>query len=221
MSAVPAPSRLPMIRALLVLLSLAASSVSAAAQAAAEPMLHPGDRVTLTVYRNQELSGTFPVAPDSSLLHPVFRHVKVAGVPVPVAEARLREAMRRFDAEPMFAFAPEYRVFVGGMVRDPNQFHLPDMTVAQAISRAGGSTAPDRRFRLRFVRDGRQTVVSFTDPAVTEILLQPIRSGDQIVVEERPSFTRSYLDPSLRILQAVGSVLSAYVIINQILGNGD
>lgn len=185
------------------------------------PALRPGDRVSLQVYRNHEMSGTFTVAPDSTLLHPVFRNVKVAGIPVPAAEGRLREALRRFEVEPMFSFGPEYRVFVGGVVREQNQFYLPAMTVAQAISRAGGSTAPDRRYRLRFVRDGVQTVVRMDSPLATELLQEPIRSGDQIVIEERPSFRRAYLDPALTVLQTVGSVLSTYLILTTLFDDGD
>ncbi|HEV2147379.1 MAG TPA: polysaccharide biosynthesis/export family protein [Longimicrobiaceae bacterium] len=206
---------------LLLLAGLAPVSLSAQAGTGGEPVLRPGDRVAIEVYRNREMSGTFTVAPDSTLLHPVFRGVRVAGVPQGVAEARVREALRRFDADPMFSFGPEYRVFVGGHVREQNQFFLPEVSVAQAISRAGGSTAPDRRYRLRFVRDGRQTVVNLADPAATEILQQPIRSGDQVVIEERPSFSRTYLDPAIRVVQTVGTVLSAYVILTQILRDDD
>lgn len=185
------------------------------------PMLRPGDRVTVEVYRNREISGTFTVAPDSTLLHPLFGEVKVAGVPIPVAEQRMITLLHRFEVDPKLAFGPEYRVFVGGLVREQNQFYLPETSVAQAISRAGGSTAPDRRYRLRFVRDGVQTVVSMADPRATAILQQPIRSGDQIVIEERPSFTRAYLEPALRVIQTVGSVLSTYVILQTIIGKDD
>lgn len=202
----------------LVALAPAALSAQNGASAGA-PVLRPGDRVSVEVYRNPELSGTFLVAPDSTLLHPVFREVKVAGVPVEVAEARVREALRRFDADPMFAFGPEYRVFVGGVVREQNQFYLPESTIAQAIARAGGSTAPDRRYRLRFVRDGVQTVVGFSDPGATELLQQPIRSGDQIVIEERPSFRRTFLDPALLVVNTVGSVLSTFLILETIFGD--
>lgn len=210
----------------LLLLSSAAALVPAllsaqAAASAGQPMLRPGDRVVVEVYRNRDISGTFVVAPDSSLVHPLFREVKVAGVPIPVAEARMRTLLKRFEEEPMFAFSPEYRVFVGGLVREQNQFFLPEGTIAQAISRAGGSTAPDRRYRMRFVRDGVQTVVNLTDPRVTELLQQPFRSGDQIVIEERPSFSRAYLDPALRVIQTVGSVLSTYVILMTILDDED
>lgn len=216
--------RLPMNRALLLLsllAGLAPTALPAQSGASGAPVLQPGDRASLEVYRNRELSGTFLVASDSTLLHPVFREVKVAGVPVEVAEARVREALRRFDVDPMFAFGPEYRVFVGGVVREQNQFYLPESSVAQAISRAGGSTAPDRRYRLRFVREGVQTVLRMDDPRATELLQQPIRSGDQIILEERPNFRRAYLDPALTVLQTVGAVISTYLVITTIVGDDD
>lgn len=207
-----------MIRALLCLTALlAAAPLAVAAQdgsAAGAPVLRPGDRVTLEVFRNRDLSGTFVVTPDSTLLHPVYGAAKVAGVPLRVAEGRIRDVLRRYEAEPQFSFGPEFRVFVGGYVREQNQFFLPEVTVAQAISRAGGSTAPDRRYRLRFVRDRVQTVLNLNDPRVTDLLQQPIRSGDQIVLEERPTFRRAYLDPALTVLQTVGSLVSTYLILS-------
>lgn len=185
------------------------------------PVLQPGDRVNLEVYRNRELSGTFLVAQDGTLLHPLFGEVQVAGLPMATVRQRVDQYLRRYEADPRFVVAPEYRVFVGGFVRDQNQFYLPEISIAQAIVRAGGSTAPNRRYRVRLIRGGQHTLVGLTDPNVAEFLQQPIRSGDQIVVEERPSFSRSYLDPALRVLQTVGSILSTYVILTTVLDSGD
>jgi len=198
---------------------LALAPVAAAAQAgvpAGASVLRPGDHVTLEVFRNRDMSGTFTVTPDSTLLHPVYGAVKVAGVPIPVAESRIRDVLRRYEADPQFSFGPEYRVFVGGLVREQNQFFLPEVSVAQAISRAGGSTAPDKRYRLRFVRDNTLTVLAMTDPRITDLLQQPIRSGDQIVIEERPTFRRAYLDPALLVVQTLGSVISTFVIVRTV-----
>lgn len=185
------------------------------------PVLQAGDRMNLEVYRKQELSGTFLVAQDGTLMHPLFSAVQVAGLPIPTVRERIDQYLRRFEADPQFVIGPEYRVFVGGVVRDQNQFHLPEVSIAQAIVRAGGSTAPSRRFRVRLIRGGEHTLVGLTDPGVTAFLQQPIRSGDQIVVEERPSFSRTYLDPALRVLQTVGSILSTYIILTTVLDSGD
>lgn len=198
-----------------------ASALAQAAPSASGPTLQPGDRMILEVYRKPELSGTFLVAQDGALMHPLFSQVQVSGVPIPTVRERLDQYLRRFEADPQFVVGPEYRVFVGGVVRDQNQFHLPEVSIAQAIVRAGGSTAPNRRHRVRLIRGGQHTLVGLTDEEAAAFLQQPIRSGDQIIVEERPSFSRTYLDPALRVLQTVGSILSTYIILTTVLDSGD
>jgi protein involved in polysaccharide export with SLBB domain len=188
-------------------------------QAEPSAMLQPGDRVGVIVWRNQELSGTFTVAKDSTLQHPLYSEVKVAGIPIPVAQARMQTFLRRYEAEPRFSLDPQFRVYVGGAVRNQNQHYFPEMTIGEAITQAGGSTAPDRRYRVRLARDGKQTVVGLNDPEAAALLQEPIRSGDQIVVEERPSFNRTYLQPALQVLQVVSGLITTYVLVDQVFGN--
>lgn len=179
-------------------------------------VLRPGDQFDLSVWRNAELSGTFTVAQDGGVFHPIFREVKVAGVPFAVAEARLREFLQRYESEPQFVFQPKMRVYVGGSVRGQNQYYLPEVTVAQAITEAGGSTTPDPDFRVRLIRQGTETVAALDQGEATALLQEPIRSGDQIIVEERPSFTRTYLDPALRALQTVTGLVATYVYLQAV-----
>lgn len=183
------------------------------------PVVQPGDRVELLVWQNPDLSGTFTVAMDSSLQHPLYSEVKVAGVPIPVARDRMDVFLRRLQTNPRFSLDPLYRVYVGGAVRDQNQHYLAPITVGQAISQAGGSTAPNRTHRVRLVREGNHTVVNLNDSEAAELLQLPIRSGDQIVVEDRPSFNRTYLQPGLQALQVVGSLISTFVLLDAVFGS--
>lgn len=179
--------------------------------------LHPGDRLNISVLRNQELSGTFTVDPDGTLHHPLYSAVQVAGVPIPEVRSRVDVFLRRFEAAPKFTVEPQYRVYVGGQVRDQNQQYLPEISIGQAITQAGGSTAPNRRYRVRVIRDGRTTTVNMNAPAAAVVLQAPVRSGDQVLVEERPTFNRTYLQPGLQVLQVVTSLLSTYVFIDTIV----
>lgn len=179
--------------------------------------LYPGDRVNIYIWRNSELSGTFQVGEDSSLVHPLYSAVKVAGVPIADARERVHEYLRRYEANPQLTFTPEYRVYIGGAVRDQNQHFLPEMSVGQAIIRAGGSTTPNRTHRVRLIRGGEHTVAALNDEEVAALLQEPIRSGDQILVEERPTFTRNYLGPTLQVLQTVTTLVSTYLFFSTIL----
>ena len=60
---------------------LMAPIASAAAQARVlrDPVLRPGDMLRITVWRHPEMSGDFAVAPDSTLVHPLYQAVRVAG----------------------------------------------------------------------------------------------------------------------------------------------
>lgn len=226
----PSPSARDSMKRLLVLLgaslllpaTLEAQSEAPSRERAA---LYPGDRVSIHIWRNPELSGTFQVAEDSSLVHPLYSAVKVAGVPIPDARERVHRYLQHYEASPQLTFTPEYRVFIGGAVRDQNQHYLPEMSVGQAIIRAGGSTTPNRTHRVRLIRGGVHTVAGLNDERVADLLQEPIRSGDQILVEERPTFTRDYLGPTLQVLQTVTSLVSTYLFFTTILnddgGSGD
>ena len=207
--------------ALLFTLLLATGATIVSAQdlplpAAAEGVLRPGDRVQIQVWRNSELTGTFLVAEDGSLQHPVYGQVQVAGVPIATARERVRSFLTRFEASPMFVFIPEFRVYVGGAVRDQNQQFYPQISIGQAITRAGGSTTPTPRYRVRLIRAGRDRRVNLDSSEATQILQEPIVSGDQILVEERPTFARRYLNPTLQVIQTVTSLVSTYVFFNAI-----
>src|SRR5215204_2900642 len=87
-----------------------------------QPTLSPGDSVRITVWRRPELSGDFVVAPDNSITHPLFRTVKVGGVPHNIAEANVRTFLLRFDQDPQFVLEPLFRVAVTGEVNRPQLF---------------------------------------------------------------------------------------------------
>ena len=123
----------------------------------------PGDLLRIVVYRRPELSGELEVAPDSSLRHPLYKGLKVAGIPFPEAEERIRVFLHGFQAEPQFVVDPLYRIAVGGEVRQPNMYSLrPEMTVDQAIAVAGGPTERGRLNQIRIIREGRALSVDLT-----------------------------------------------------------
>lgn len=182
------------------------------------PPLAPGDRLEIVVFRSPELTGTYTITARGTPLHPLFEHVQVAGLPIEQARQRMESVLLEELADPRFTFEPLYRVYVGGDVRGQGEYHLRDMTIAQAILNAGGSTAPDRNNRLRLVRDGVETVVNMDGSSETELLQTHIRPGDQILIESRPTFSRTYLAPAMQVLQTVTALVGTYVYFNAIFG---
>jgi polysaccharide export outer membrane protein len=174
-------------------------------------MLSGGDSVRITVWRRPELSGDFVVAPDGSVTHPLYRTVKVGGVPQSAAESNVRTFLLRFDQDPQFVLEPLLRVAVTGEVNRPQLFAAnSQMSILEVIARAGGTTVNARRNRVRVLRtsvrgEQQELFVDLTRPE-QGIARAPIHSGDQIIVDRRKSFFRDILLPGLSIVGSIASV---------------
>ena len=189
---------------LFVPIASAAAQSPAAAEAA--PAFHVGDAVRITVWRNPDLSGQFDVTEDGTIIHPVYRSVRVAGVPVPQVQAQLRTVLQRFETNPEFVVEPLFRVAIGGEVRTPNIYTLPPYTsVAQAVVQAGGPTPDARVKRVRLLRDGQTIFVDLTRPH-SELANLRIRSGDQIVLDEQRNLWSDTIRPALTTASSVASI---------------
>ena len=96
----------------------------AAQNAASGPqlVLTPGDSVRIVVWRKPELSGDFVIAPDGSITHPLYRSVKIAGLPFARAESNLRTFLAQYEDNPQFVMEPLIRVAVSGEVTRPSVF---------------------------------------------------------------------------------------------------
>ncbi len=182
-----------------------------ASVAAPVAMIRPRDVVRVTVWRKPELSGEFDIAADGSIRHPLYQAVQVAGVPLTTAESRLHSFLEQYETSPNFVLEPLFRVTVGGEVRQPSVYTLsPEVTVAQAVARAGGFTDRSMVRRVRLFRGNQELVVDLTRP--DEGLGQlPIRSGDQIMVDRSRSVFRDYVAPVASIAGAVAAILNVYL----------
>ena len=176
----------------------------------ASARIAPGDVLRITVWRKPEFSGDFPVAPDGSITHPLYRELKVAGLPFNAVEDVLRNFLSRFEANPSFVVSPLLRVFVGGEVRLPSVYTLPPRTtVAQAVAQAGGATERGRLDQVRVRRQDNVVVVDLTRP--DGAVPPEIHSGDQIIVGRSRSFLRDYLGPASSVIAALAAVSSVII----------
>jgi polysaccharide export outer membrane protein len=203
-----------MLRALpaFLVLALAALPARAAAQTASPDTIfvRSGDAIQLSVWRQPELSGEFPVGSDGTIQHPLLSSILVAGVPRSVIRARLTEALSRLDREPRFVFDFRYRVAVGGDVRLPGLYRIaPQTTVAEAIATAGGANSTARLDRVVLVRPGNRIVVDLLDPDVSAAATQ-LRSGDEIRVPRARVILRDIIGPVAAIVGALGAVVSLF-----------
>jgi polysaccharide export outer membrane protein len=176
-----------------------------------QAVLTPGDSVRITVWRKPEFSGDFVIAPDGSVSHPLYRAVRVGGVPFATAEANVRRFLSGFDENPQFVMEPLVRVAVSGEVTRPIVFAIrPETSIGEALARAGGTTQFGARNRVRVLRltpNGQQQTLTLNlqSPGSTDGLL-PVRSGDQIVVDRKKSFVKDVLLPTIGVIGSVASV---------------
>jgi polysaccharide export outer membrane protein len=186
-----------------------------------QSVLTPGDSVRIVVWRKPELSGDFEIAPDGSISHPLFRAVKVTGVPFQTAESNLRTFLSRYEENPQFVMEPLIRLAISGEVTRPLVYAArPETTVGEAVARAGGTTQFAARSRVRIIRiepNGaqQQLFVNLADPSRSEGMM-PVRSGDQIVVDRKKSFLRDILLPTIGI---IGSIASLGLLIDRVSRN--
>jgi protein involved in polysaccharide export with SLBB domain len=186
------------------------------APAPADPVtLISGDSVRITVWRRPEFSGDFIVSPDGFISHPLYRSVRVGGVPFSTAEASLRNFLARFEQDPQFVMEPLVRIAVSGEVGRPQVFVVrPETTIGEAVAQAGGPNQFAQRQRVRVLRrvpngGQREFYVNLMDGRSG---MSRVHSGDQIVVDRRRSFFREIFLPGLSV---IGSVASIYLIIDR------
>lgn len=179
-------------------LLLAAALCPAAAQAQ-EGVLNPGDMVRVTVYRNPDLTGEIMVGDDGTLVHPLYRDLRVTGLTQAQLNERLAAHLARYGAEPAFVAEPLVRVTVSGEVRQPQVTSVrPGTTVFQALALAGGITSTGRSSEVLLVRQGASRTLDLTLPTAPEAN-EPVRSGDLLVVERRSTWVRDILTPAASV----------------------
>lgn len=193
-----------------VVSSVFPTTLPAQAPAAGAAGLQPGDTVEIQVWQREELSGQFTVGPDGALLHPLYRQVRVTGLPVEQIESQVRSFLSRFESNPQLVVQPFYKVSISGPVMRPDIYDLPPgTTVAQAVIRAGGVTEGGKADDVRLVRAGSTTEVDLTEPTSAGAQ-QQVRSGDQILVETGGTglgVVRSVILPLIQVASAVGSMI--------------
>lgn len=150
-----------------------------------EYKLGPGDKVRLTVFGEEQLSGEFLVGNDGSVAVPLVGEVRAGGLS-PVAfqnavEAKLTET-GMVKAPRVSADVVSYRPFyILGEVNKPGQYpYVIGMTLTKAVATAGGFTYRANGQTVYVTREGqtRETPLSMT--AATWI-----GPGDTVRVGER------------------------------------
>lgn len=179
---------------LLVLVMSVSWGSSAMAQSAAPYVLHPADRLQVSVWRDTALQREVRVLPDGSITLPLVGRIMVAGLDTDTIEKQLVERLKPYMPDPIVTVAVIAAegnvVYVVGKVVKPGAVPLiTDATTAlQALSLVGGLDRFADGNAVRVLRDvgGKRTVmdVRYNDllkggSLDTNVVLQ---AGDTILV---------------------------------------
>jgi protein involved in polysaccharide export with SLBB domain len=147
--------------------------------------LQLGDRVTVTVYDEPNLSGVFDVNPGGNLDLPLLGAVKAAGHTPTDLEHAIADRYKRgkFLEEPKVTISVvEYRpIYIFGEVLKPGAYPFrPGLNALALVTEAGGLTYRGSRSTVLIQRSGDPAWNEY--PLVTSITILP---GDTIRIPER------------------------------------
>lgn len=199
------------LRAPLLVLALLLFAGRAAAQP--EATLRPGDAIRVEIWKEGDLSGDFPVALDGTVTLPLLGRLRLVDIPLTQLRDTLSSQYRVHLRNPSINVTPVRRVSVLGEVQRPGLFGAdPTFTLAAVVAMAGGATPEGNLNRIRIVRDG--AVYREGLSAGETLSSADIRSGDQIIVEEKSWFARNTQVVIGAVVTVVTSIATALIVAN-------
>jgi protein involved in polysaccharide export with SLBB domain len=186
------------------------SSQDTAPSSGREARVQPGDRVTVRIFREPDLSGTVTVGLDGEVVLPRLGRVYVADRTAGEVQEDLRTAYARYLRNASVEVVVLRRIGVHGEVRRPD-LYVVDLTTTlrDVITMAGGLTPEAHPGRIYVVREGQR--ITFDGPDVAQMATSELRSGDQVVVGQRGWIQRN---PIGTASGAVGLVVATIGLLN-------
>jgi polysaccharide biosynthesis/export protein len=163
--------------------------------AAADPNYIIGgqDMLDISVWKEAELSRSVPVRPDGKISLPLLNDVQAAGLTPTQLAAQITESLKKFVTDPQVTVIVSQinsqRIYILGEVNRAGAYPLlPDMTILQGLSSAGGFTqfANLKKIYMFRMENGKQVKYPFSYKDVIDGK-QPdenviLKAGDTIVV---------------------------------------
>ena len=160
--------------------------------ASADPsyVIGPSDVLTVRVWREPDLSAQgLPVRPDGKISMALLNDIQAAGLTPMQLGAEITASLKKYVSDPQVTVLVDAinskRIYVVGQVSRPGAYPLlPQMTVLQALSGAGGFPQYANPKRSYVLRGTRKLPFNYKDALKGEHLDQQIvlQPGDTIVV---------------------------------------
>lgn len=145
----------------LVLLMLSAYMNTELAVAADKPALYQlrhGDRILISVWREDALQREVVVLPDGSITFPLIGRVEVAGLSTPEVEQSITARLKKYISAPAVSVVivgmDGHRAYVTGKVVHPGPLIINGpITVLDAISVSGGLDRFANEGKIKVIRE--------------------------------------------------------------------
>ncbi len=138
-------------------------------------VIGPQDVLDISVWKENELTRTVPVRPDGKISMPLLNDVRAAGLTPNQLAAQITTSLKRFVTDPQVTVIVtqinSQRVYILGEVLRTGAYPLlPEMTILQALSSAGGFTpfANRKKIYMFRVENGKQVKYPFDYKAVID-----------------------------------------------------
>lgn len=155
--------------------------------------LQRGDRVEVTVYREDDLTGTYEIDPSGVLTFPLIGELQVSGLRIDELIELLTTKLRKYLISPQVrvsrAEGTIKSISVLGRVMEPGAFDFsPGLTLMRLISQAGGFglSANKRKVRLvRMINGKKESSIINTQKIIKGDAQDPaLKPGDMVFVAE-------------------------------------
>jgi polysaccharide export outer membrane protein len=153
-------------------------------------VLQPGDALQVTIWREEELSGEFPVDSRGFVILPLLGERQVTVTAFGALREQLLAEYRQQLRNPSINLVPLRRVYVLGEVNKPGLYSVdPTISLTGVVALAEGATPAGDLRRIRVLRDG-EMIVNRVAPE-RSLAAADVRSGDQVFVDRRGWFERN------------------------------
>lgn len=163
--------------------------------ATADPdyVIGPQDVVDISVWKEPELSRSVPVRPDGRISLPLINDIQAAGLTPGQLGAQIASGLTKYVTNPqvtvIISQINSQRIYILGEVARAGSYTLlPDMTVLQALSDAGGFTPFANSKKIYVLRqdNGKQQKIPFNYKEVISGKNPSqniaVKAGDTIIV---------------------------------------
>jgi len=156
-------------------------------------IIGPEDELIVNVWREADISRSVPVRPDGKISLPLLNDVQASGLTPMQLGSEITTRLKKFIAEPQVTIivsrVNSQRIYIVGEVNHAGAFPLvPNMTVLEALSSAGGCSPFAKQSKIYILRleNGQEIRRPFNFKEVLggQRMQQniPLKPGDTIVV---------------------------------------